>query len=272
MGYLVQDEYPVTPLTVDFSNPLITGLTRLWNLNAGAGTPFEALRGYNSERLDLKGSAVWSPSPTGTGIRVATSSDYLQLSYNDDRLQIIGDIEFTLSVILYKTSASVNNGGFFCYRSASANGAWRMMADASGNIQFQFRTAGVTNNVVFGAQPGIGRHHLVITRKTGGNYFYYLNGVLQGTASNATAPIGGTGIPFAVGIDQITSPTSMPGIYQQVALWLTRALTPAEIWQFYRHPYTLQSIPSKATYFSDYIAPVGGTPKVYPVLSRRWAI
>lgn len=217
---------------INWGNPITNGLRTYWLINEGGG---KTIRDIVSGANGFMNTPLWRNGKWGSSI--FTNSDPnspIQVPFNSAFDFSSGATGFSFSCWYYMPT-NPGDGALYSQFSGSFPG-WMLWTTGS-----QIRL--YVNNAarVSVAQPSLTAWHHVVATWDKAVYSLYIDGVLVGSNSFATAPTTATSgaIIGAYGGDGTTTPQHEGDVYiQNCATW-ARALSPTEIKELDVHPFTM---------------------------------
>jgi hypothetical protein len=207
----------------------LTFAAPLWE---GGGQAFDLMQRQQSNQqagdwyVGQKG-IVWRVDASGEHLRWAAKSGY----------QLDGDIEFSVFVSFRSDVPTTGNGGIICARSSFSNGLWQMRMNQlnPSNLTFEWRVSSANQNVAWASSVGRGYRTLLVTRKVGGTYELWVDGVSKGTQSNANAPTSSSQDLYLGRLGNAND--AALGLYEAAYIWKGRALTNSDAVKLARDPF-----------------------------------
>jgi len=177
------------------------------------------------------------------GIAINNEQDINKIAeYTHNALwDLDGDVEFTILIALDFVSNTGNGGGFISHRTDSSTGAgywaWSEGGGTDTAMKFEFQhSSGITSQQWASTFPAVGYNAWMLTRKAGGTFEMWVNGVSAGTKSGATQDLLGGSHELnimAAGSQQFVGNFYMAAILKDITLETIHAE------QFYRDPFGL---------------------------------
>jgi hypothetical protein len=251
---------PVVGQAIQAGNPLARGLLAAWPMNEANGTPGEIV----GNRATTVNGATWSAAGKyGPAMAFNGTTQYITTTIASG---LSGD--FTLACWAYPTSTGATSvEGAMESHVTSYGNHWCLLGISTGRWEFDLYDG--THNPVITSLANAAANawtHVVGVRRAGTIYLY-VNGVLQGSATDTTTSIPGYSA-FNIGAQLVPSNRYFPGRIDAPTVW-SRGLSTAEVqsvynntWQIYRPPPVFDVIwypQSSAPVTYSFSGPSGGT-------------
>jgi len=201
----------------------------------GAGPPWDYKGRVRASNVT---GSTWSPTVRGIGFKRDASADRIVWADRSE-FQLDGDIEFSVALYIVIDSYDGSFRGWMSARDAFTDGLWEIYSQSGGEFNFKFDSA--LNGVQWpsGTAPSADGlpHTMVISRKIGGTYELWVDGISKGTQSSASVPTGTN--PHDLAIATLATNVS-DGIFGTVlasAVWKNFAISDAQARQWHRDPF-----------------------------------
>lgn len=150
--------------------------------NEGAGAPWDYATGHAASTVT---SIEWLPTSLGIGAKRGSTSDRLIWSARDD-FQLLGDVNWSAGIVL---DVSTTAGGLIVARDDTDDGFWEFRLNSTTDISLDWRVSGGGQSADW-TVPTVTQsiHSFFVSRRVGGVYELWIDGVSQGTQTNTTAP------------------------------------------------------------------------------------
>ncbi len=209
------------------------GLVALVPLLEGSGPPRDVVRHLGAS--DATG--IWTPTGLGYGYTTDQgTTNNLEFASSTD-LALSGDQIFSILVVVDVVSIPTFSKGLVAHRSAFADGLWQLYSEEGVGIRWGFHN-GSLQTVAWATVLQTGQNVLLLTRRTGGEYELWVNGVSLGIQNDAgTFNLVANGL--AIGNLQTDTSNGLPGDYQLFAMWKGRSLSGADARLIQQDPFGL---------------------------------
>jgi hypothetical protein len=199
--------------------------------NEGYAAPRDLVTGDLASTVT---SIDWTPREHGIGPSRDTTTDRLIWAARDS-FQLLADIDFSVGIVVYKTT---NSGGLVVARDDTDNGMWEFLHASATTVSFDWRVAGGQQSVSW-TVPSVSTdeiHTFFVARTVGGTFELWIDGVSQGTQTNATAPATSRAHNLEIG-RRGNNTASVLGTYLASYVWQGLALADSFVQQLHTDPY-----------------------------------